>query len=88
MQVILTPLSGMVASVRRFAQTLDMFPPKRGFVLPAQAGIYLDSLQVENTRMDSGLLRNDISQRGLQSGSNVIPRLRAEGRLTRLLGST
>jgi hypothetical protein len=88
MQVLLMPRSGTIEIFRPFAMTRALLQTKSGFVMPANAGIHLDSRHVTKTSMDSGLRRNDGSKLSPQVGARPIPRLRAEGWLTRLQGST
>ena len=88
MQVLLMPRSGTIEIFRPFAMTRALLQTKSGFVMPVNAGIHLDSHHVTKTSMDSGLRRYDGSKLSLQVGAGLIPRLRAEGWLTRLQGST
>lgn len=87
MKANLLSRSGIIAIPRRFAMTQELLPTQSKFVIPANADIHLDSHQVIKKRMDSGFRRNDTSNISPRVGTNLIPRLRAEGRLTRLQGS-
>ena len=59
--------------------TQELFPLQRK---------HLDSHQVSKMKMNSGLNRNDPSKRPSKVAVKLIPRIRAEGWLTRLQGST
>lgn len=88
MQVNVMSLPGTIAVCRTFAMTQDSFHPNGILVMPANAGVHGDSLQEGDSKMDSGLRRNDRAKIQLQIGASLGPRLRAEVRFTRLQGST
>jgi len=60
-------VSGMVEILRLQA--------KSRFVMPAKAGIHLGSLQGTNTRIDSGVRRNDGYEIRLGGDTKAIPHL-------------
>jgi hypothetical protein len=88
MQVFLMPRSRMVEMPRFVAMTQEWLQVKSRFVMPVSAGVHLHSLQEGNTKMDSGLRRNDRSEPRLLAGANRNARFRGESRSTRLQGST
>jgi len=52
---------------------------KRGFVMPAQAGIHLRARCKDKEYLDSGLRRNDDTEESTSSRQIHAPRVKAEG---------
>ena len=88
MQVFLMPRSGIVEMPRLVAMSQEWLQVKSRFVMPVSAGVHLHSLQEGNTKMDTGLRRNDRPEPRLQAGANHNAHFRGEKRSTRLQGST
>ncbi|MSP40605.1 MAG: ABC transporter substrate-binding protein [Deltaproteobacteria bacterium] len=75
----LMPRSEMVEIPRPFIGVQDKLQAKKGFVMPAKAGIHLHFWCSAKKNLDSGLRRNDGTESRLLVDEFRIPRLKAEG---------